>query len=48
MIPYATSIKYMVAGYSAIFLIQAIYLVSLIRRWRKLKHDRRMLEDLMK
>ena len=48
MIPYATSIKYMIAGYSAIFVILGVYLVSLFLRWRRLKHDHQMLENLKK
>ena len=39
MIDYAVSFRYMLAGYAAIFIILAIYLVSLFRRWQKLKHD---------
>jgi hypothetical protein len=48
MIPYAVSIKYMIAGYAAIFIVLAIYLSSLIIRWRRLKHDLQTLEDLEK
>ena len=46
MIPYATSIKYMLAGYAVIFGILAIYLVSLFLRWRRLKRDLRTLEEI--
>jgi hypothetical protein len=46
MIPYAVSIKYMIAGYTAIFTIQIVYLVSLVMRWRRLKRDIKMLDDL--
>ncbi len=46
MIPYATSIKYMIGGYAAIFLMLAVYLISLVVRWRKMKRDREMLESL--
>ncbi len=46
MIPYATSIKYMIGGYSAIFIMIAIYLISLVVRWRKTKHDLQMLESM--
>ncbi len=46
MIPYATSIKYMVGGYSAIFLMLGIYLVTLILRWRRMKRDLKLLENI--
>jgi hypothetical protein len=46
MIPYAVSIKYMIAGYAVIFIILAIYLLSLIIRWRRLKHDLQTFETL--
>ncbi len=46
MIPYATSIKYMIGGYAAIFIMMALYLISLVVRWRKMKRDREMLESL--
>jgi len=46
MIPYATSIKYMLAGYSSIFILLIIYLVSLFTRWKRRKHDLQMLNDL--
>jgi CcmD family protein len=46
MIPYYISIKYMLAGYTAIFIIIAAYLISLITRWRKLRHESQILEDL--
>ncbi len=46
MIPYATSIKYMVGGYSAIFIMMAIYLISLVLRWRRTKRDLQLLETM--
>jgi CcmD family protein len=46
MIPYDISIKYMVAGYAVIFIVLATYLVSLILRWQRLKHDLQSLENL--
>jgi CcmD family protein len=46
MIPYAVSIKYMIAGYAVIFLVLTAYLVSLIVRWQRLKRDLQTLEDL--
>jgi HAMP domain-containing protein len=48
MIPYAVSIKYMLAGYAAIFLVLVIYLFSLFFRWRRLKRDLQTLEELEK
>jgi hypothetical protein len=46
MIPYATSIKYMIGGYSVIFAMLAIYLISLIVRWRRMKRDLQTLEQI--
>jgi CcmD family protein len=46
MIAYAVSIKYMLAGYTAIFIVLIAYLVSLFLRWRKLKRDLQDLEEL--
>ncbi len=46
MIPYAESIRYMIAGYLAIFIIFAVYLVSLVARWRKTKRDLEVLESV--
>lgn len=39
MIPYETSIKYLVAGYTVILIVLAVYLVSLLARWKRLKRD---------
>jgi hypothetical protein len=36
----------MIAGYSAIFLMLAVYLISLVVRWRKMKRDLHMLEGI--
>ncbi len=46
MIPYATSIKYMIGGYSVIFGILAIYLISLVVRWQRMKRDLKSLEEI--
>jgi hypothetical protein len=46
MIPFEISIKYLIAGYAAAFLILFIYLASLIIRWRRLKRDLKMLKEL--
>ena len=42
------SINYLIAGYSVIFGIMLIYLVSLIVRWRNLREDEKMLSALEK
>lgn len=46
MIPYDISIKYMIAGYSIILLVLAIYLASFIVRWKNLKRDLKNLQDI--
>jgi len=46
MIPFATSIKFMIGGHSAIFLMLAVYLVTLVLRWRRMKRDMQMLENI--
>ena len=48
MIEYATSIKYMLAGYAVILVVLAIYLVSLIVRWRNLKRNFQTLKEIQK
>jgi hypothetical protein len=48
MIPYEISIKYMLAGYSVILIILAIYLASLVTRWKNLKSEYRILKELEK
>lgn len=48
MIPYEISIKYMLAGYSIIMIVLAIYLVSLVMRWRKLQNDLKNLQEINK
>lgn len=42
----ANTVGYMVAGYSVIFGVMIVYLVSLIVRWRNLRQDEQMLEDV--
>ncbi|HWQ03825.1 MAG TPA: hypothetical protein VN452_00560 [Longilinea sp.] len=44
----ADTLTYMIAGYSVIFGIMAIYLVSLIVRWNNLRKDEELLKDLEK
>jgi len=46
MIDYAISIKYMFAGYTVIFIVLAIYIVSLFIRWRNLKRDLQTIKEI--
>ena len=39
---------YMIAGYAVFFIVAAIYLVSLLVRWRNLHQDLRTLESIEK
>ena len=48
MIPYEISIKYMIAGYSIILIVLAVYLASYIVRWKNLKRDLKNLQDFEK
>ena len=38
--------NYMIAGYAVIFGVMLVYLVSLFVRWRNLKRDVQMLQEL--
>ena len=40
------TVKYMIAGYSVIFGVMAVYLVSLFLRWRSLLQDLQTLEEM--
>ncbi len=42
----ADTLNYMIAGYVVIFIITIIYLASLVIRWRNLRQDQEMLEQL--
>ena len=42
----ANTMGYMVAGYSVIFGVMIIYLISLVVRWRSLRQDEALLKDL--
>jgi len=44
----ADTLTYMIGGYAVIFSIMAIYLVSLIVRWKNLRKDEELLKDLEK
>ena len=48
MIEYATSIKYMLAGYAVILTVLALYVISLFIRWRNLKRDLHTLKEIQK
>jgi Flp pilus assembly protein TadB len=48
MIPYTVSIKYMIAGYAVIFVVMIGFLISMVVRWKKLKRDMKVLEELEK
>jgi len=48
MIEYATSIKFMIAGYAVMLSVLALYIVSLFVRWHNLKRDLQTLKDLKK
>jgi hypothetical protein len=41
----AETTNYMLAGYAVIFGTMALYLVSLVARWRRLQRDEQMLEE---
>jgi hypothetical protein len=42
----ANTVSYMIAGYTVIFSVMVIYLVSLVVRHRNLKQEEQMLEEL--
>ncbi len=42
----AISIKYLIAGYTVIFSVCAIYLISIILRFRRLRKDLETLQEL--
>ncbi len=48
MLDTAISIKYMLAGYSIILTVLAVYLISLVVRWKSLKRDLNTLEEIEK
>lgn len=43
----AETTAYMIAGYAVIFVVMAIYIISLWLRWRSLHRDQEMLERLL-
>ena len=42
----ANTLNYMIAGYVVIFSVNIIYLASLVIRWRNLRQDQEMLEQV--
>ncbi len=48
MIPYATSKIFLIAGYTVMLSVLAIYIISLFIRWRNLKRDLQTLKDIQK
>ena len=42
----ANTMGYMLAGYGVIFGVMLLYLVSLVIRWRNLRQDEEMLEQV--
>ncbi|MCS7010897.1 MAG: hypothetical protein N2049_12035 [Anaerolineales bacterium] len=45
MIPYETSLKFMIGGYAVMFSILVIYFVSLWVRWRNLIREWQALQE---
>lgn len=48
MLDTTISMNYMLTGYSIILSVLAIYLISLVIRWRNLKRDLKMLAEIEK
>ncbi len=44
--PPADTLSYMIAGYAVIFGVMLVYLASLFVRWRNLRQDEEMLEQM--
>ncbi len=44
----ADTLSYMIAGYAVIFTVIVVYLASLVIRWRNLRQDKEMLEQMEK
>lgn len=42
----ANTLSYMIAGYVVIFGVMIVYLASLVVRWRNLRQDEEMLEEV--
>lgn len=48
MQPPADTLNYMIAGYAVVFIVLIIYLVSLVIRFRNLRQDEELLEQVDK
>ena len=44
----ANTMNYMIAGYAVVFVVLTIYLASLVIRFRNLRQDEAMLEEIDK
>ncbi len=42
----ADTLNYMIAGYAVFFSVLIVYLVSLVVRWRNLRQDENLLEQI--
>jgi hypothetical protein len=42
----ANTLNFMIAGYVVIFTVNIVYLASLVIRWRNLRQDQEMLEQI--
>ena len=42
----ANTLNYMIAGYAVIFTVNIVYLASLVVRWRNLRQDEELLEQV--
>lgn len=48
MQPPADTLNYMIAGYVVFFVVLAAYLVSLVVRWRNLRQEESLLDEMDK
>ena len=44
----ANTMNYMIAGYAVVFIVLSVYLASLVIRFRNLRQDEAMLEEIDK
>lgn len=42
----ANTLNYMIAGYAVFFVVMLVYLASMVIRWRNLKQDEALLEEM--
>ncbi|PWH20195.1 MAG: hypothetical protein DDG59_00885 [Anaerolineae bacterium] len=43
----AETTVYMIAGYAIVFVVMAIYILSIWLRWRNLRRDQKLLESML-